>query len=76
MAAGLRKLRRASSRTDRPLGHPTQLPCGDLDRLVAYRRTISPNTATPAVKITNKQQERDLELEAGLDVRPYRFGAC
>ena len=55
MAAGLRKLRRASSRTDRPLGHPTQLLRGDLDRLVAYRRTISPNTATPAVKITNSK---------------------
>ena len=49
------KLRRASSRTDRPLGHPTQLLRGDLDRLVAYRRTISPNTATPAVKITNSK---------------------
>jgi len=49
------KLRRASSRTDRPLGHPTQLPRGDLDRLVGYRRTISPNTATPTVKITNSK---------------------
>jgi hypothetical protein len=55
MAAGLRKLRRASSRTDRPLGHPTQLPRGDLDWLVAYRRTINPNTATPTVKITNSK---------------------